>query len=155
MDLVKTPSFLLSDAEEELMAKMKNSGSDAWSKLQKYMTSTLLVDISIDGEDKKLHYLWLEVWPMIRIRIIVKTAYEAELKAYDKIAESSAAALKWHKGKLLHYATPVDMNPCSTNTLESSRMDKETLDVMLLAMMESLPSFQKYFRKKAELLGLF
>ena len=32
-------------------------------------------------------------------------------------------------------------------------MDKETLDAMLSAMMESLPSFEKYFMKKAELLG--
>ena len=36
------------------MAKMKNSGSNAWSKLQNILTSTLSVHININGEDKKL-----------------------------------------------------------------------------------------------------
>ncbi len=38
-------------------------------------------------------------------------------------------------------------------TLEASRMDKETLDAMLTAIVEYLPCFRKYLSKKASLLG--
>lgn len=153
MDLVKNAKFLLSDAEEELMAKMKNSGSNAWSKLQNILTSTLLVDITVDDCGKKLPLSMVRSMAYDKDSNIRKSAYEAELKSYDKIAESSAAALNGIKGAVITLCKARGYESALHNTLESSRMDKETLDVMLLAMMESLPSFQKYFRKKAELLG--
>ncbi|MBZ4668564.1 MAG: family oligoendopeptidase, partial [Defluviitaleaceae bacterium] len=77
----------------------------------------------------------------------------AELKAYDKIAEASAASLNGIKGevitesKMRGYHSPLEM------TLIHSRMDQETLDAMFSSIMESLPSFRKYLKKKAELLG--
>ena len=40
-----------------------------------------------------------------------------------------------------------------SKTLIDARMDEETLNSMLEAMKESLNDFQKYFRKKAQLLG--
>ena len=46
--------YLLGEKEEIIISKMKNTGSRAWSKLQNMITSTLLVDIEIDGEIKKL-----------------------------------------------------------------------------------------------------
>jgi len=145
--------YLLSEKEEIVLARMKNTGSNAWSKLQEMLTSTLLVDITLDGETKQLplpvvRNMAEEKDPQVR-----KTAYEAELAAYDKIAESSAAALNGIKGevitvsKLRGYESPLD------KTLKDSRMDRETLEAMLAAMRESLPAFHKYYRKKAELLG--
>ena len=53
-NLSENAKFLLSDDQEELMAKMKNSGSDAWSRLQNVLSSNLIVDISINGEAKSL-----------------------------------------------------------------------------------------------------
>ena len=38
-------------------------------------------------------------------------------------------------------------------TLEQSRMDRQTLDAMLQAMQESLPAFRRYLRAKARVLG--
>ena len=38
-------------------------------------------------------------------------------------------------------------------TLETSRMDRETLDAMLDAMRESMPRFRAYLKRKATLLG--
>ena len=82
-----------------------------------------------------------------------KKAYEAELEAYRKIEESSAAALNGIKGEVLTtselrgYASPLE------ETLINSRMDEETLNAMLDAIREYLPVFRKYYRKKAELLG--
>lgn len=152
-EAVKQNQYLLSEKEEVLMAKMKNTGSNAWSKLQELLTSTLLVEIRIDGEKKQLplsvvRNMAYDANPQIRRR-----AYEAELSAYPKIQDSSAASLNGVKGevimesKLRGYASPLE------KTLIDSRMDQETLDAMLTAMRESLPAFHRFFRKKAELLG--
>lgn len=145
--------YLLSEKEEIVLAKMKNTGSHAWSKLQEMLTSTLLVDITVDGEQKQLPLPVVRNMAYEKDAAVRKTAYEAELAAYKKIEESSAASLNGIKGevittsKLRGYESPLD------KTLKDSRMDRETLEAMLTAMRESLPAFHKYYRKKAELLG--
>lgn len=145
--------YMLSEKEEVLISKMRNTGSSAWSNLQNMLTSTLLVDIHIDGEDKKL--------PLPVVRNLAydkdpkkrKAGYEAELAAYKQIEESSAAALNGIKGEVITisemrgYKSPLEEN------LIQSRMDEETLNAMLTAMKEYLPVFQKYFKQKAKLLG--
>lgn len=152
-ELVLETKHLLSDEEEILLAKMKNTGSKAWEKLQDLLSSTLLVDITINGESKSLPLPIVRNMAYENDAVLRKTAYEAELKAYDKIAEASAAALNGIKGeviteaKMRGYKSPLEM------TLLRSRMDQKTLDAMFAAIMESLPSFRKYLKKKAELLG--
>ncbi|MGH4051461.1 MAG: M3 family oligoendopeptidase [Clostridium sp.] len=153
MNLVNNSKYLLSSTEEELMAKMKNSGSDAWSRLQNIVTSTLLVDININSELKKLPLSMIRNMAYDKDKEVRKTAYLSELKSYDKIAESSAAAINGIKGEVITLCNAKGYDSPLQNALESSRMDKETLDVMLSAIMESLPYFEKYFRKKAEILG--
>ncbi|WP_341877541.1 M3 family oligoendopeptidase [Defluviitalea saccharophila] len=152
-ELVLETKYLLRDEEEILLAKMKNTGSKAWEKLQELLSSTLLVDITINGERKQLPLPIVRNMAYEKDAALRKTAYEAELKAYDKIAEASAASLNGIKGevitesKMRGYKSPLEM------TLLHSRMDQETLDAMFEAIMESLPSFRKYLKKKAELLG--
>ncbi|MCJ7688004.1 MAG: M3 family metallopeptidase, partial [Clostridiaceae bacterium] len=153
MDLALNAKYLLSDSEEELIAKMKNSGSNAWSKLQNTITSTLLVPININGEDKMLPLSVVRNMAYDKDSKIRKNAYESELKAYDTIAESSAAALNGIKGEVITLSTLKGYESPLQSTLENSRMDKETLDAMLSAITDSLPTFHKYFKKKAELLG--
>ncbi len=145
--------YMLSQEEEVLISKMRNTGSTAWTNLQNKVTSTLMVDIVLDGEKKSL--------PLPQIRNLAhnpeqeirKIAYEAELEAYKKIDESSAGALNGIKGEVLTltemrgYENPLD------EVLLQSRMDKEILDAMFTAIKEFLPAFRRYYRKKAEVLG--
>jgi len=145
--------YLLSDEEEILISKMKNTGSNAWSKLQEMLTSTLLVDITVDGEPKKLPLPVVRNMAYSDNASLRKTAYEAELEGYKKIEVSSAASLNGIKGEVITlakargYASPLEM------TVLNARMDMQTLEAMLAAIKESLPAFHKYFRKKGELLG--
>ena len=82
-----------------------------------------------------------------------KKAYEAEIKSYEKIEEGVAAALNGIKGEVITtselkgYKSPLHM------TLEESRMDEDILNAMLTAIKESLPTFRKYLKRKAEILG--
>ncbi len=145
----KEASHLLSTEEELLMAELSNTGSKAWNKLQNKIVSTLTG--SYNGKEETITVLRSKAYdPDKNIR---KAAYEAELKAYTKMDEASAACLNAIKGEVIttaakrHYESPLHM------TLETSRMDKETLDAMMLAIEEYLPHFRKYLLKKAEMLG--
>ena len=145
--------YLLSDEEEVLIAKMKNTGSNAWAKLQEMLSSTMLVDITVDGEQKRLPLPVVRNMAYSDNAKLRKTAYDAELASYKQIEVSSAASLNGIKGevitlaKMRGYTSPLEM------TVINARMDMQTLDAMLTAIKESLPAFHKYFHKKGELLG--
>lgn len=145
----KQSKYLLSDSEEKLLAELKNTGSNAWTKLQDLTVSSLKVDY--EGELLPLTVIRNKAYESnAEVR---KKAYEAELAAYKKSENASAACLNAIKGEVITeagkrgYSSPLEM------TLISSRMDKETLDAMFTAIDEYLPEFRKYLRKKAELLG--
>lgn len=145
--------YMLSEKEEVLISKMSNTGSSAWTNLQNMVSSTLLVDINIDGEDKKLPLPAVRNLAYDRDPAKRRAGYEAEMKAYKLIEESSAAALNGIKGEVITVSELRGFTSPLEETLVKSRMDKETLDAMLTAMKEYLPVFHKYYRKKAELLG--
>jgi len=152
-DLIDKSLYMLGDEVEVAIAKMRNTGSTAWSQLWNVHTSNLLVDIKVDGKDQKLPLPVVRNMAYDKNCAVRKTAFEAELKAYETFNESAAASLNGIKGEVITtsemrgYASPLEM------TLKNSRMDKETLDAMLDAMKDSLPAFRKYFTKKGEFLG--
>lgn len=145
--------YMLSEKEEIIVAKMKNTGSNAWTKLQESLTANLLVDIVVDGEKKQLPLPVVRNMAFEKDAQVRKDAYEAELEAYKKVDDAVAAALNGIKGEVITVSKLRGYESALEKTLKDSRMDKETLDAMLTAMRESLPAFQRYYRKKAELLG--
>ncbi|MBF8437064.1 M3 family oligoendopeptidase [Halanaerobiaceae bacterium Z-7014] len=152
-ELLEESQYLLSENEEVLVAEMKRTGSSAWTKLQQKLTSTLMVDIELDGEEQELplsvvRNLYFKADPEVR-----KTAYEAELAAYDKIDESVAAALNGIKGEVLTVTEKRGFDEPLDETLVNSRMDKETLDAMLEAMKNNLSAFHDFYNAKAKVLG--
>ncbi|MBI9097174.1 MAG: M3 family oligoendopeptidase [Spirochaetaceae bacterium] len=153
LETVDNSRYRLDDDVEVVIAKMKTTGSTAWSQLWNVLTSNLLVPIEIGREKKTLPLPVVRNMAYDKDPTIRKTAYEAELKSYETLNESAAAALNSIKGEVITtcemrgYSSPLEM------TLKESRMDRETLEAMLGAMKESLPSFRKYFKKKGKLLG--
>lgn len=150
---INNAKYLLSNEQEILISKMSNTGSRAWSKLQEKLSSTLLVDIGLEGEYKRVPLPIVRNMAYDKDENIRKKAYEAELKAYKKIDESSAASLNGIKGevitisKMRGYKSPIEQ------TIIDSRIDETTLNAMLCAIKESLPAFHSYYRRKGELLG--
>lgn len=145
--------YMLSEKEEVAISKMTMTGSTAWSNLQNKLSSTLMVDVKLDGEKKSL--------PLPAVRNLAYSedkdkrlaGYNAEMDAYKKIEESSAASLNGIKGEVVTLCELRGFESALEETLIKSRMDKETLDAMLTAMREYLPAFRKYLRRKGELLG--
>ncbi len=152
-EIRRNARHLLSEREEVLFAKMRITGSTAWSQLQNTLTATLMVPVR---RGKKVEDVPLSVArsyaydadPKLR-----QAAYEGELAAYPKVEEAAAACLNAIKGEVIAtaqmrgFASPLDM------TLYYARMDRPTLDALLTAMRGSLPAFRKYLRAKAALLG--
>jgi len=152
-EIKKNASHMLTDKEEVLYSRLNITGGASWGKLQGKLTSNLMVDIKLDGVDQKL--------PLTAIRNLAysndaetrKTAYYAELEGYKQIEDAVAMALSNIKrqtntmNELRGYNSPVEP------TLESSRMQKETLDAMMSSMKKYLPDFRRYMTKKAEYLG--
>ncbi len=152
-NIIKDSKYRLSSSEENIIANMENTGSSAFAKLKNTLISTLKVDIEIDGEDKELPLTEVLTMANNKDSKIRKKAYEAEIKSYKKIEESLAACLNGIKGEVLTVCNLRGYKSPLEKSLIDSRMDEESLNVMLEAMKESLPVFRKYLRRKAEILG--
>ncbi len=148
-NIAESSRYLLPGLGEEIMARMSLSGGNAWSDLQQYLTST--VPVSYNGETTNLSTIRnLAYEDDAQVR---KSAYEAELACYERIADSVAFALNSIKLETINdcqlrgYASPLE------RTLKRSHMTRQTLDAMLGAMDEYLPKFWQYLKAKAKALG--
>lgn len=146
-------AYLLSEKEEVLLSKLKNTGSSAWTNLQNMLSSTLTVEVELEDGVKHMPLPAVRNLAYHKDPAVRRAGYAAEMKVYGKIEESSAAALNGIKGEVLTvsqlrgYASPLE------ETLLNSRMDQEILDAMFTAVKEYLPVFRKYLQRKARLLG--
>lgn len=148
-EMQKSAKYLLSEEVETALGAMDISGGNAWSDLQSYLTSSVKVDYK--GETTTLSGIRNMAYdPDPEVR---KSAYEAELAAYDKIKDAICFSLNSIKMqdltecKLRGHASPLD------KVLFNSKMQRATLDALLEAMKEYMPNFQSYLRAKAEALG--
>ncbi|MBQ3104539.1 MAG: M3 family oligoendopeptidase [Lachnospiraceae bacterium] len=140
---------MLEDAVESMISAMNMTGGEAWSSLRDYLTSTLRVEYR--GEEITLSEVRnLAYSPDRKVR---RDAYEAEVKAYEKIQDSVAFAINNIKNQVIMLADKRGYDSVLGMTLIQSRMNRETLDAMMEAIREYLPVFRKYLRKKAQLLG--
>ena len=148
-NILDSSRHLLEGRGEEIMARLRLSGGDAWSEMQSYLTST--VPVSYNGETTNLssiRNLAYDADPAVR-----KAAYEAELACYDRIKDPIAFALNSIKletisdCQLRGYESPL------MRTLKQSHMSRETLDAMFAAIDEYAPKFWQYLKAKAKALG--
>ncbi len=145
--------YLLTDKEEMSIARMKNTGSDSWTKLQELLTSTLLIDINIDNELKKLPLSVVRSMAYDKSSDIREKAYNAELKSYKKIEDSSAAALNSIKGEAITICNLRGYDSVLQKTIIDSRLNEKIVNTLMDVIKESLPMFRKFYKKKAKMLG--
>ncbi|MBU3143196.1 M3 family oligoendopeptidase [Clostridium sp. CF012] len=146
-------SHMLSQQEEMLIAKMRLTGSSTWSKYRNHITASHKVEIELDGKIQSIGINEVKNMQFSKDGELRKKAYFAERKSNDKIAEGVLAALNAIKGEVITLSEIKKYKSPLHRTLEDSRMDEETLNVMIEVMEENLQEFQRYFLKKAELLG--
>ncbi len=152
-EIVHFSQFLMSQAEEELASELNLSGASGWEKLQGVVTSQLSVEIEIDGETKKLPapaLINLRSHPVAEVR---KKGYEKEMQAWKSVEEPLAAALNGIKGTVITLNKRRGRKDAIESAIDMARIDRETLDAMLSAMLDSFPVFRRYFRAKAKRFG--
>ncbi len=140
---------VLSEEVETVISKMQQTGSSAWSQLQGLLTSVL----EVDYEGEKLTLSDIRNKAHSRDGDVRKKAYEAELKAYEKVEHSIAYALNSVKGEVNELTEMRGFESPLHEAVHDSRMKKETLDTLIETMRDNLPMFRNYLKRKGELLG--
>lgn len=146
-------NHVLSAQEELIISKMSINGSTAWSNLQNKITSTLSVEVNLPDGVKTLPLPAIRNLAYSSDAAVRKAGYDAEMKAYARIEDSSAAALNGIKGEVLTLNELKGYEGVLSETLIKSRMSEKTLEAMLKAIEKTLPEFRRYLKHKAKLLG--
>lgn len=146
-------SHLLSDAEEVLLSKLQTVGSSAWSNLQGSLTSKLMIEFELDGVTKPYSLSMIRNFASHDNADVRKRAYDAEILAYKRIDEGIAASLNAIKGEVNLISELRGFQSPLRESAHKARLDIDSLNAMIEAMKDKLPSFHKYLNRKAELLG--
>ncbi|MBE0697081.1 MAG: M3 family oligoendopeptidase [Anaerolineaceae bacterium] len=145
--------YQMSASEEALASELSLSGGHAWNRLHGTITSQLSVDFELDGEVHKMAMpalVNLRSHPEESVR---RRGYEAELTAWASVREPLAAALNGIKGEVISLNKRRHRPDALHSALEMARIDRDTLDTMLGAMVDSFPAFRRYFQAKARRIG--
>jgi pepF/M3 family oligoendopeptidase len=148
-EIKKEAKHLLSDDVEDVIAKLNISAGSAWGSMQSFLTSTL----EVEYRDNVITFPEVRNMAHSEDVEVRKDAFAAELKALEKIKDAVSFSLNSIKtqvntiGGLRGYESALDM------TLVQAKMKRETLEAMLEAIQEALPSFHKYLKHKAKIMG--
>jgi pepF/M3 family oligoendopeptidase len=145
--------YMMSDPEESLAAELDLSGGNAWSKLQGTVCSQLTVEFALDGEAKKMPITALQNLNHHPDAEVRRRAYEKEIAAWDSVREPLAASMNGVKGEVLTLCKRRGRVDALHESLDKSRIDRQTLETMLEVMRGSFPIFRRYFKAKSAKLG--
>ena len=143
---------LLSEDEETMVSMLSVTGSSAWAMMQDKLISNLTCEYTdpATGEVRTIGINECRNLAYDAEENVRRAAYEAELKAYPKITESTAAALNSIKGevnllsKLRKFETPL------AQTLFDSAMSAKTLEAMFQAIEKNIDHLREYLKTKAK-----
>ena len=152
-ELVDQSRYLMPEALEGLAAELSLSSTTLWSNLQGVITSQLTADFELDGEIRKLPLpalINLHSHPSEEVR---HRAHDAEIVLLASAREPLAACMNGIKGTTNTLNRRRGRVDALHGPVDQSRIDRETLDAMLGAMVDSLPTFRRYWHKKAQRLS--
>ena len=151
--LAERAGHQMSEAEEHLYAELSTTGSGAWGRLQREVTSQLSTTVDLPAGPEQLPLTavrGLATDPEPEVR---RSAYDAELLAWPTVEVPVAAAMNAIKGEAntvnrrRHWSSPLDAS------LFANSVSRTTFDAMQAAVTDSLPDFRRWMRAKAALHG--
>jgi pepF/M3 family oligoendopeptidase len=154
--MVEKHRHMMSEDEETLASKMMATGSSAWDMLHEKLVSNLTCEYADPKKNGEIRVISISDCRNLAYdadAAVRKAAYEAELAAYPKIAEASAAAINGIKGevnllsRLRKYESPL------AQQLIENGMTQKTLDAMFAAMDDNIQVFRDYLKAKAKYLS--
>lgn len=139
---------------EELAADLSRSGGDAWGRLQESVTSAAGAawEDGMGGARKTL--VELRNLAYDADRAVREKAFRIELSLCESIRIPVAAALNGVKGFTVSLNARRGWDGALAKSIEQARITRATLDSLVMALEESLPSWRRYLAAKARMLGL-
>ena len=148
-EMRESAKHLIPDEIEPWILQMQLSGGSAFSQLRDKLDSTVVVDY----RDEKLPLAGVRGKAYDPDPAVRRDAYDAEIAAYSKIELPMSYCLNSIKMEARTLAKARGFDSVLDMTLDSSRMDRETLDALWTAVREYLPDFRRYLKAKARFLG--
>ncbi|MEW5882843.1 MAG: M3 family oligoendopeptidase [Armatimonadota bacterium] len=152
--MAKEAQHQMSMPEEALAADLDITGGSAWSRLRDNLTSQLGVTVKFPDRVERMTMTQARNLAHRRDRGERKAGYEAELETWQEHETVFAAAMNSIKGQVLALCRRRGWNSPLDETLFYNNMDRESLDAMLTAARESLPTLRRYLHAKARAIGL-
>ncbi|HEV2471354.1 MAG TPA: M3 family metallopeptidase, partial [Chthonomonadales bacterium] len=147
-------SHQMSEEAEALALEVQPAGLLGWAKLHGDMSALLTAETTVDGETKSLPIASIRSLAYHKDRETRRSAYEAELGAWETVSVPMAAALNGIKGFQLALRRRRGWEDDIQPTLLSNSIDLQVLQAMQEACEESFPDFGSYLKSKAAVLGL-
>src|SRR5574344_1673261 len=142
---IEETAHQMSPAEENLASDLQRTGGDAWSRLHEQIISNLK-----DETGKTFNGLRNDAFspdPIVR-----KSSWEKEISLLKQNEIAFAACLNNLKGETVTLNKRRHWNEAIDRALASSRMSRKTLDALITAVEESLPTWREYLKTKAAML---
>jgi len=152
--MAKEAQHQMSMPEEALAADLDITGGSAWGRLRDNLTSQLGVTVKFPDRIERMTMTQARNLAHRRDRDERKAGYEAELETWQEHETVFAAAMNSIKGQVLTLCKRRGWDSPLDETLFYNNMDRESLDAMLTAAREALPTFRRYLHAKARAIGL-
>ena len=145
---------LMTPDEENLASELNLSAGTAWEKLHSDVTSQLMVSLELSEQKQELPMSMVRNLASDPDREVRRSAYEAELEGWKRVALPLAAAMNSIKGEVNVLARRRGWSSPLDASLLDNNIDRVTFDAMLAAAYESFLDFRRYLNAKARVLGL-
>lgn len=147
-------SHQMPEGEEDLAAELRPSSLTAWARLHGNLSALLTADVVVSGETRTLPISAVRSLANHPDRETRRSAFEAELAAWERVSVPLAAALNGIKGAQRTLRARRGYQDDVEPTLIGNSIDCATLEAMQAAVRESLPDFWRFMAAKARALGL-
>ena len=151
--LAERATHQMSEAEEHVYAELSTTGSGAWGRLQREITSQLVADVELPDGVQRLPINAVRGKATDADAAVRRAAYEAELVAWPTIEVPVAAAMNAIKGEANIVNRRRDWTSPLDASLFANSVSRSTFDAMQSAVSASLPDFRRWMRAKARLHG--
>ena len=151
--LAERAAHQMNESEEGLYAELAVTGSSAWSRLHRDITSQHSTEVDLPTGPVRLGMAAVRGLATDPDPAVRRAAYDAELRAWPELATASAAAMNAIKGEATvvnrrrSWASPLDAS------LYANSVSRPTFDAMQAAIDAALPAMRSWMRTKARLHG--
>jgi pepF/M3 family oligoendopeptidase len=147
-------AHLMDPREEDLAAALAPSGATAWMALRDELMALATAHLELDGELRERSLSDIDNLRFHPDRDVRRRGHEAGAEARRALAVPLAAAINGVKGQQLTLSRRRGWDEPLDAALAISAIDRGILDAMFTAMREALPTYHRYLRAKARLLGV-